>query len=81
LPDRPRTDPGVPFSSTGLFENTRFRIRLQKDEAFLAIASSEVSIAVPALRRRTMFPLPASYFRQPLPLVSGATVSEYYELI
>jgi hypothetical protein len=26
VPDRPRTDPGVPFSSTGLFRNTRFRI-------------------------------------------------------
>ena len=26
-PNRPRTDPGVPFSSTGLFRNTRFRVR------------------------------------------------------
>src|SRR5207245_4267671 len=26
-PSRPRTDPGVPFSSTGLFRNTRFRVR------------------------------------------------------
>src|SRR5947199_10838075 len=25
--NRPRTDPGVPFSSTGLFRNTRFRVR------------------------------------------------------
>jgi hypothetical protein len=28
-----------------------------------------------------VFPLQASYYRQPLPLVSGSPVSEYYELI
>ena len=32
-PDRPRTDPGVPFSSTGLFRNTRVRIGHQEPNA------------------------------------------------
>jgi hypothetical protein len=33
LPDSPGTDPGVRFSRTGLFRNTRFRIGLQAREA------------------------------------------------
>ena len=32
-PNRPRTDPGVPFSSTGLFRNTRFRVQHQERSA------------------------------------------------
>ena len=48
-PNRPRTDRGVPFFSTGLFENTRFRIGIPKKksspERRVAVASSEVGIA------------------------------------
>ena len=36
-PDRPRTDPGVPFLSTGLFRSTRFRIRHQQRKTGAAI--------------------------------------------
>ena len=32
-PNRPRTGPGVPFSSTGLFGNTRFRVGHQEVNA------------------------------------------------
>ena len=32
-PNRPRTDPGVPYSSTGLFRNTRFRVGHQEPKA------------------------------------------------
>ena len=71
MPDRPRTDPGVPFFSTGLFESTRFRI------GRLLFPAVRLALLNPALPRRTMFPLPATYFRQPLPPVIGATVSEY----
>ena len=79
-------DPGVPFFSTGLFENTRFRIG-QTERELLYPASSlllpavRLALSIPALPRRTMFPLPATYFRQPLPPVIGATVSEYCGLI
>ena len=47
----------------------------------LLLPAVRLALLNPALPRRTMFPLPATYFRQPLPLVIGATVSEYYELI
>jgi len=74
----------MPVFSTGFFENTRFRIGTTKEKcpsiAVVAIASSEVGIAESGPSRRTMFPLPAAYFRQPLPVI-GATVSEYYGLI
>jgi hypothetical protein len=33
LPDSPRTDPGVQFSRTGLFKNTRIRNPAQGKEA------------------------------------------------
>ena len=85
-PNRPRTDPGVPFFSTGLFENTPVRIRHHESKASLSepsllILAVRLAWRIPALHRRTMFPLPATYFRQPLPPVLGATVSEYYGLI
>jgi len=77
----------VPFFSTGLLENTRFRIGHREEKKnplrapSLLLQAVRLALLIPALLRRTMFPLPASYFRQPLPLVIGATVSEYYELI
>ena len=74
-------DPGVPFLSTGLFRNTRFRIGLQRSKPSLLLPAVRLALLNPALDRRTMFPLPASYFCQPLPPVIGATVSEYYGLI
>ena len=50
-PNRPRTDPGVPYWSTGLFESTRFRIGHPKEKLSIgirvAVASSEVGIVVP----------------------------------
>src|SRR5436309_5918620 len=82
-PNRPRADPGVPFSSTGLFRNTRFRVRHQDTkrgccpEPSLLSPAVRLALLIPALRRRTMFPMPASYSCPPLPLVNGATVSEY----
>ena len=58
-PSRPRTDPGVPFSSTGLFRNTRFRVRLvqRKTGAAIRVGSGEESVAAargsaPRVRRK-----------------------------
>jgi hypothetical protein len=77
-PAPPRTDPGVRNYRTGLLNDTRFRT---PDPSGFAIPLSEVGLRDPALRVRPKFPLRAMYPRQPLPHVSGATVSEYYGLI
>src|SRR5256885_7630598 len=45
-PSRPRTDPGVPFSSTGLFRSTRFRIRHQKTDVTYSLLPSLLWLAV-----------------------------------
>jgi hypothetical protein len=49
--------------------------------AFCAIPCSEVGIEAPALHVRAMLPVQAAYPCQPLPHVSGATVSEEDGLI
>ena len=72
----------MPFFSTGLFESTRVRIGQSEGETSLPASSLlfpavRLALLIPALPRRTMFPLLATYFRQPLPPVIGATVSKY----
>ena len=47
----------------------------------LAIPCKKVGIGCPALLVRPMLPVQATYSCQPLPHVSGPTVSEYYGLI
>jgi hypothetical protein len=46
-----------------------------------AIPCKKVDIVSPALLVRPMLPVQATYPCQPLPLVTGPTVSEYYGLI
>ena len=58
-PPSPRTDPGVRNYRTGLFRQSRFRIRS-------AIPHSEVCLADPALHVWTRFPLWAATACQPL---------------
>jgi hypothetical protein len=72
-PAPPRSDPGVRNYRTGLLKDTRIRT---PDTSGFAVPLSEVGLYVPALRVRYKFPLRATYPCQPLPHVSGATVSE-----
>ena len=51
-PNRPRTDPGVPFFSTGLFESTRFRIGQSEGETSLRASS----LLFPAVRLALLNP-------------------------
>jgi hypothetical protein len=64
-------NPGVQFSRTGLFSNTRDR-RRAKSLTLFVIARREVCIATPGRHARSMFPLQATYYCQPLPRVSGS---------
>jgi len=46
-----------------------------------AIAFNEGNTDTQALHVRPVFPVQAAYTCQPLPLVNGPTISEYYRLI
>jgi hypothetical protein len=49
--------------------------------AFFAIPCKKVDMDFPALHVRFLSPVQAASSRQPLPLVIGSTVSEYYGLV
>ena len=86
FPPSPRTDPGVRFSRTGLFRQSRLRNTPLMQR--LCCSPQEVCLDYPAHHVRSRFPLWATTACQPLPLVdyqsphaNGPTVSEYYGLI